>query len=107
MFDNSDNPVITCGALGAAADVGVLFVLAGASIPARLTKTLVDVGLAQTASVSRVAVAAEGGQAVDAGTVVAWVRVALVDVRFTVPPRVTCQRSCFILNWCECFIPFL
>lgn len=51
--------VVTCGALGAAADVGVLSVLAGASVPARLAQTLVDVGLTQPTSVSRVAVAAE------------------------------------------------
>lgn len=65
--------VATCGALGAAADVGVLSVLAGASIPARLAQTLVDVGLTQPAGVPGVAVAAEGGQAVDTGTVVARV----------------------------------
>lgn len=51
---------LTCGALRAAADVGVLSVLAGASVPARLAQTLVNVGLTQSASVSRVAVAAKG-----------------------------------------------
>lgn len=83
---------VTCGALGAAAGVGILSVLAGASVPARLAQTLIDVGLTQPAGVSGVAVAAEGGQAVDAGTVVARVRVTLVDVGFTVPPRVTWQE---------------
>ncbi len=83
---------VTFGALGAAADVGVLSVLAGASVPARLAQTLVDVGLTQPAGVSGVAVATEGGQAVDAGTVVARVRVTLVDVGLTVPPRVTWQE---------------
>lgn len=63
----------TCGAFGAVADVGILSVLAGASVPARLTQTLVNVGLAQPAGVSRSAVAAEGGQAVDAGTVMAGI----------------------------------
>lgn len=80
---------ITSGSLGAAADVRVLPVLAGASVPARLAQTLVDVGLTQPARVSRVAVAAEGGQTVAAGAVVAGARVALVDVRLTVPSRVT------------------
>lgn len=80
---------ITCGAFEAAADIGVLFVLAGASVLARLTQTLVDIGLTQPAGVSRVAVAAEGGQTVDASAIVARVRVTLVDVRLTVPPRVT------------------
>lgn len=56
---NVDFTVDSCGALGAAADVGVLSVLAGASVPARLAQTLVDVGLTQPTSVSRVAVAAE------------------------------------------------
>ena len=64
---------VTCGPLGADADVGVLSVLAGASVPARLAQALVDIGLTQPACVSGVAVAAEGGQAVDAGTVVARV----------------------------------
>lgn len=70
---NVDFTVDSCGALGAAADVGVLAVLAGASISARLAQTLVDVGLTQPAGVPRVAVTAEGGQAVDAGTIVARV----------------------------------
>lgn len=64
---------LACGSSGAAADVGVLLVLAGASIPARLAQTLVDVGLTQAAGVAGVAGAAEGGQAVDAGAVVAGV----------------------------------
>lgn len=79
----------TCGSLGAAADVGVLSVQAGASVPARLAQTLVNVGLTQPASEPGVAAAAERSQAVDAGAVVAWVRVTLVDVRLTVPPSVT------------------
>lgn len=64
---------VTCGSLGAAAHVGVLAVLAGASVPARLAQALVDVGLAESARVPGVAVAAEGRQAVDAGPVVARV----------------------------------
>lgn len=88
---------VTCGALGADAEVGVLSVLAGASVSARLAQTFVDVGLTQPAGVSGLAVAAEGGQAVHAGTVVAWVRVTLIDVRVTVPPRVTCQKKFIFL----------
>jgi len=80
---------VTGGALGAAAHVGVLSVLAGASVPARLAQALVDVGLAQPPGVAGAALAAEGGQAVDAGAVVARVGVTLVDVRLTVSPRVT------------------
>lgn len=81
--------LLTCGSLGAAADVGVLSVLTGASVPARLAQTLVDVGLTQPPGEPGLAVAAEGGQAVDAGAVVARVGVTLVDVRLTVPPSVT------------------
>lgn len=87
------NTSFTCGALGAAAEVGILSVLAGASVSARLAQTLVDVGLAQSAGVPRVALAAEGRQAIDAGAVVARVRVTLVDVCLTVPARVTWQKS--------------
>lgn len=80
---------LTCGSLRAAADVGVLSVLAGASILARLAQTLVDVGLTQPASESRVTLATEGGQAIDAGAVVAGVRVTLIDVILTVSPGVS------------------
>lgn len=80
--------VLTCGSFGAHAHVTVLPVLAGAPVPARLAQALVDVGLAQAAGESGVALAAEGGQAVDAGAVVAGVRVTLVYVRLTVPPGV-------------------
>lgn len=84
--------VTTCGAFGAVADVRILSVLAGASIPARLTQTLVNIGLAQPAGVSGSAVAAEGGQAVDARTVMAGIWVTLIDVCLTVPPSVTWQK---------------
>lgn len=52
-------PVPTCGSLRAAADVGILSVQAGASVPARLTQTLIDVGLTQPAGEPGVAAAAE------------------------------------------------
>lgn len=79
----------TSGAFGTDADVGVLPILAGAAVSAWLAETLVDVGLAQSASVPGVAVAAEGSQAVHAGAVVAGVRVALVDFGVAVPAGVT------------------
>lgn len=81
--------LLTCRPLGAAADVGVLSVLAGASVPAWLAQAFVDVGLTQPSGESRLAVAAEGSQAVDAGAVVTRVRETLIDVRLTVNPRVT------------------
>lgn len=65
-----DLTVDPCGPLGAATDVGVLAVLAGAPVPAGLAQAFVDVGLTEPARVSGVAVAAEGGEAVDAGPVV-------------------------------------
>lgn len=43
------------------------------------------------------AVAAEGCQVIDAGAIVAWVGVTLVDVFFTVLARVTWQKS-FLLS---------
>lgn len=70
---NVDFTVDSPGSLRAAADVRVLSILAGPSVPAGLAQTLVDVGLTQPASVPRVAVTAEGGQAVDAGAVMTWV----------------------------------
>lgn len=90
--------VLTCSSLRAAADVGVFSVLAGASVPARQAQTLVDVGFTESAGVSRSAVAAEGGQAVDAGAIVAGVGVTLVDVRLAVPPSVTCQKGVFFFT---------
>lgn len=61
----------TRGAFGTVADVGVFSILAGASVPARLAQTLVDVGFTQPARVTGATVAGEGRQAVHAGTVVA------------------------------------
>lgn len=89
---NKSKPLIgllTLCAFRTAADVGVCAVLACASVPAGLAQTLVDVGLAQTTGVSGCAVAAEGGQAVLAGAVVAGVRGALVDFCLTVLSSVT------------------
>lgn len=80
---------MTSCALGTAADVGIRPVLACASVPAGLTQTLVDVGLAQPTGVSGCAVAAEGGQAVLAGAVVTRVRGALVDFCLTVLSSIT------------------
>lgn len=82
----------TCGSLRTAAHIGVLLVLAGAAVPARLAQALVDVGFTQPPGVARVTVAAEGGQAVDASAVVAGVGVTLVDVGVTVSAAVTCNR---------------
>lgn len=58
---------------------------------AGLAVALVDVGLAVVARVARLAQAAEGGHAVLAGPVVAWVGVTLVDVHLAVGPRVACR----------------
>lgn len=81
--------LLTCGSLGAAANVSILSVLAGASVSARLAQTLINVGLTQSPGEPGLAVAAERGQAVDAGAVVTRVRVTFVDIRLTVPPSVT------------------
>lgn len=88
----------TCGAFGTAADVGVLSVLADTAVPARLAQTLIDVGLTQSAGVTGVALAAEGGQAVNAGSIVARVRGTLVDVGLTVLSGVACQNSLCLMN---------
>ena len=84
---------LTRSALGADADVGVLFVLAGTPVLTGLALTLVDVGFAQAASVAGSAETGEGSQAVLAGPVVAGVRGALVDVHFTVRPSVACAKQ--------------
>lgn len=65
-----DFTVYTCGALGAGADVGVLAVLADASVPTGLTQTLINVGLTQPAHVTRATVTGERSQAVFTGTIV-------------------------------------
>lgn len=84
-----DFTVYTCGAHGAGADVGVLAVLADASVPTGLTQTLVNVGLTQPARVTKATVAGEGGQAILTSTIVTGVRETLIDVSLTVLPRVT------------------
>lgn len=84
---------LTRGALGADADVGVLFVLAGAPVLTGLALTLVDVSFAEAAGVAGSAETGERGQAVLTGPVVAGVRGALVYVHLTVRPSVACVRQ--------------
>lgn len=81
--------MVTCGAFSAATNVGILTVLTGATISAGLAQALIDVGLTESACVSRFTLAAERCQTIDAGTVVARVRVALVDICLTVSAGVT------------------
>lgn len=80
---------VTCGAFSAATNVGILTVLTGATISTGLAKTLIDVGLTESACVSRFTLAAKRGQTIDAGTVVARVRVAFVDICLTMSAGVT------------------
>lgn len=49
----------TRGAFRAAANVGILAVLTGATVSAGLAQTLIDVGLTESAGVSRSTLAAE------------------------------------------------
>lgn len=81
--------VNTCSSFGADAEVGVLPVLAGASILAWLTETFIYVGLTQAARVTRAAETGEGCQAVFTGAVMTRVGETLVHVSFTVLSRVT------------------
>lgn len=81
--------LVTCGAFSAATNVGILTVLTGATISAGLAQALIDVGLTESACVSRFTLAAERCQTIDAGTVVARVRVAFVDICLTVSAGVT------------------
>lgn len=90
---------LTCCAFGAGTNVGVLPVLASAAIFAGLAKTLIDVGLTQTAGVTGATVAGEGGQAVFTGAIMAGVRVALVDVSLTVLPCVTWRGKRYLIRW--------
>lgn len=50
---------LTCSAFGAGTNVGVLPVLTSATVFAGLAKTLIDVGLTQTAGVTGATVASE------------------------------------------------
>lgn len=81
--------ILTCCSLGADADVAVLRVLAGASVPAWLAQTLIDVGLTQPTGEPGVALAAEGCQAINAGAIVAGVGVTFIYVCLTMLPSVT------------------
>lgn len=84
LEDATVKACFTWGALRAEAAVGVGAILASASILTGLTEALVDVGLAQAAREASFALAAERGQAILAGAVVAGVWCALVDVKLTV-----------------------
>lgn len=65
--------------------------MTSATILAGLAETLVDVSFTETAGVARTAVAGERGQAILTGTIVTGVRIALIDVNFTVLSCVTCS----------------
>lgn len=89
---------LTCGAFRTGANICVLPVLTSATVLAGLAKTLVDVGLTQAASVARTAVAGEGSKAILTGSIVARVRVALVDVSLTVLPCVAWKGKKYFRN---------
>lgn len=80
--------VKACGAFGAGTNVGVFFILTGASVLTGLAQTLIDIGLTETASVTRTTVAGERGQAIHTGTVVTRTRVTLIDICLTMLPSV-------------------
>lgn len=79
---------LTCSAFWAGTNICVLPVLTSAAILTGLAKTFIDVGLTQAASVARTAVAGEGSKTILTGSIVARVRIALIDVSFTVLPCV-------------------
>lgn len=81
--------ILTCCSLGTDADIAVLPVLAGASVPARLAQTLIDVGLTKPTGEPGLALAAEWGQAINAGAIVAGVGVTFIYVCLTMLPSVT------------------
>lgn len=76
--------LLTCGPFEAEAVVGIVPVLAGPPIFAGLALALIDVDVTAVACVTRLAEAGEGGNAVLACAIVAWVRVTLINVNFTV-----------------------
>lgn len=77
-------PLLTRGPLEAQTVVGVVPVLTGPPVSAGLALALIDVDVAAVARVAGLAEAGEGGDAVLAGPIVAWVGVALIDVDLTV-----------------------
>lgn len=81
---------VTCGSFGAGTGVRVLSVLAGASVSAGLTQALINVGLAQSAGVSRTAVAGERGHAVSTHSVMTRARRTLVHVQLALGACETC-----------------
>lgn len=81
---------LTCSPFRADTNISVFPVLTSATVLAGLTETLVDVSFTETARVARPAVAGERGQAILTGTIVTRVRIALIDVNFTVLSCVTC-----------------
>lgn len=83
----------TCGPLEAEAEVGIVAVLAGASMAAGLAMALIDVGLTVVACVAWLAEAGEGGNTVLTGAIMTGVRVTLVNVHLTVGPCVTWIRG--------------
>lgn len=80
---------VTCGSLEAQAEVGVVTVLAGAPVAARLAVAFINVGFTVMACVARLAEAGKGGHAILAGTIVAGVGVTLINVHLAVGPCVT------------------
>lgn len=73
-----------CCSFEAQAVVAIVPVLTDPTILAWLTLALVDVDVTAAASIARLTVTCESGEAVPAGPIVARIRVALIDVRLTV-----------------------
>lgn len=69
---------------------------------AGLAVALIDVGLAMVACVARLAQAGEGSDAVLAGSIVAGVGVALINVHLAVGPRVACRAGAGAQGSCSC-----
>lgn len=75
--------VLTCCPFEAQAVVSIVSILAGPSILARLALALIHVDVTAVASVTWLAEASEGGNAILAGSIVTGVWVTFINISFT------------------------
>lgn len=81
--------VEACGSFGARTNIGVFSVLTCSAILTGQAEAFIYVCLAQAAGVARTTIAGKGGQPILACSIMAGVRVALIDIDLTMLSRVT------------------
>lgn len=100
--------VEACSSFGAGTNIGVFSVLTCSTILTRLAKAFIYVCLTQAASITRTTIASKGGQSIFTCSIMAGIRVALIDIDLTMLSRVTFSTlACILIGTICAFSPIL